>query len=115
MEIVSEEKFTKIIFINKNKKYKTKNHLSAIDAIGEIEQKLESYGYTLRLCQCCKYFEPNIDGTVNQIHGFCKFPFSNRKPGDILPTVIWNSCDAFEKVNVVNLIDAIAKNEERHK
>ncbi len=115
LEIVSEEKFTKIIFINKNKKYKTKNHLRAIDAIGEIAQKLESYGYSLRLCQCCKYFEPNIDGTVNQINGFCKFPFSNRKPGDILPTVIWNSCDAFEKVNVVNLIDAIAKNEEKNR
>ncbi len=112
LEIVSESKFTKIIFINHNKKYKTKNYLRAIDAITEISQKLESYGYSLRLCQCCKYFEPNIDGTVNQIKGFCKFPFSNRTPGDILPTVVWNACDAFEKVNIVNLMDAISSKKE---
>ena len=112
LEIVSESKFTKIILINRDKKYKTKNHLRAIDAIAEISQKLESFGYTLRLCQCCKYFEPNIDGTVNQIKGFCKYPFSNRTPGDILPTMIWNACDAFSKVNVVNLLDAISAKQE---
>ena len=112
LEIISEAKFTKIIFINKKKKYKTKNHLRVIDAIKEIAQKLEGYGYNLRLCQCCKYFEPHIDGTVNQINGFCKYKFSNRTPGDILPTVVWNACDAFEKVNVVNLFDAITTKKE---
>jgi len=112
LQIVSEAKFTKIIFINKNKKYKTKNHIRAVDAIQEIAQKLEAYGYSLRLCQCCKYFEPNIDGTVNQIKGFCKYPFSNRTPGDILSTYIWNACDAYEKVNVVNLIDALASKQD---
>lgn len=116
LEIVSESGLSKVIFINKKKKYKTKNHLRVIDAIQEIAQKLESYGYSLRLCQCCKYFEPEVDGTVNQIKGFCKYPFSNRTPGDILSTVVWNACDAYEKVNVVNLFDAISskKEEEKH-
>ena len=115
LEIVSESKFAKVILINKKKKYKTKNHLRVIDALKEISQKLESFGYTLRLCQCCKYFEPNIDGTVNQINGFCKYQFSNRTPGDILPTVVWNACDAFEKINVVNMLDVIsAKKEEEN-
>ncbi len=115
LEIISESGLSKIIFINKNKKYKTKNHLRVVDAISEIAQKLESYGYLLRLCKCCKYFEANIDGTVNQINGFCKYPFSNRTPGDILPTVVWNACDAYEKNNVVNILDAInSKKEEEN-
>lgn len=115
LEIVSESKFTKIIFHNKNKKYKTKNHLRAVDAIQEIAQKLDAYGYSLRLCQCCKYFEPNIDGSVNQIKGFCKYPFSDRTPGDILSTLIWNACDAYEKSNVVSFIDAIASKQDEEK
>ena len=114
LEIVSESKFTQIVLINKNKKFKTKNHLRAVDAIKEITQKLESFGYTLRLCQCCKYFEPHIDGTINQIKGFCKYPFSDRTKGDILSTMLWNSCDAFEKMNVVNIFDGISpKTEEK--
>lgn len=115
LEIISESGLAKIIFINKKKKYKTKNHIRVIDAIKEISQKLESYGYALRLCQCCKYFEPNIDGTVNQINGFCNFPFTNRTPGDILPTVVWNACDAYEKVNVVNMFETISTKKEEQK
>lgn len=115
LDIVSESNFAKVIFINKKKKYKTRNHVRVCDAIKEISQKLESFGYSLRLCQCCKYFEAHVDGTVNQINGFCKYPFSDRKPGDILPTVIWNACDAFEKVNVVSLFDAISAKQEENK
>jgi len=117
LEIVSESGLARVIFINKKKKYKTKNHLRVVDAISEITQKLESYGYNLRVCQCCKYFDPDIDGSVNQIKGFCKYHFANRTPGDILPTVLWNSCDAFDKMNVINMFDAIAakKQEEKHR
>ena len=56
-----------------------------------------------------KYFEPNIDGTTNMVKGFCKCDFKSRTPGDILPTVLWNSCDGFEKTNIVSIIDAISK------
>lgn len=117
LEIVSESGLAKVVFINKKKKYKTKNHLRVIDAINEIVEKLESYGYGLRVCQCCKYFDPNIDGSVNQVKGFCKYHFANRTPGDILPTVLWNSCEAFDKMNIVNMFDAIAakKQEEKNK
>ena len=115
LDIISESNFAKVVFINKKKKYKTRNHVRVCDAIREISEKLESFGYSLRLCQCCKYYEQHNDGSVNQINGFCKYPFSNRKPGDILPTVIWNACDAFEKVNVVNLFDAISAKQEEEK
>lgn len=115
LEVVSESGLAKVVFINKKKKYKTKNHLRVVDAINEIVQKLDSYGYSLRVCQCCKYYEPDIDGSVNQVKGFCKYQFANRTPGDILPTVLWNSCDAFDKVNVVNLFDAIAAKKQEEK
>jgi cellulose synthase/poly-beta-1,6-N-acetylglucosamine synthase-like glycosyltransferase len=112
LEIVSESGLSRVIFINKKKKYKTKNHLRVVDAIREISEKLESYGYTLLLCQCCKYFKSNVDGTVNQVKGFCEYQFANRTPGDILSTVLWNYCDAFEKMNVVNMFDAIASRQK---
>ncbi|MBR3889560.1 hypothetical protein IKJ53_03505, partial [bacterium] len=115
LEIVSESGLSKVIFINKKKKYKTKNHLRVVDAIREISEKLESYGYTLMLCQCCKYFKTDVDGTVNQVKGFCEYHFANRTPGDILSTVLWNYCDAFERINVVNMFDAISKQKNEQK
>lgn len=115
LEIVSEAGLSKVIFINKKKKYKTKNHLRVVDAIREISEKLESYGYTLMLCQCCKYFKTDVDGTVNQVKGFCEYHFANRTPGDILSTVLWNYCDAFERINVVNMFDAISKQKNEQK
>lgn len=112
LEIVYESGLSRVIFINKKKKYRTKSHLRVVDAIREISEKLESYGYTLLLCQCCKYFKSNVDGTVNQVKGFCEYQFANRTPGDILSTVLWNYCDAFEKMNVVSLLDAIASKQK---
>lgn len=108
LEITSEAGLARVIFVNKKKRYKTKSHLRVVDAINEIAGKLESYGYQLRVCQCCKYFSPNIDGSVNQIKGFCKYQFANRTPGDILPTVLWNSCNVFDKTNVINMFETIA-------
>jgi len=110
LELISDNGLAKVGFINKGKKYTTKNnHLRMIEAIKEISTKLEDYGLTLKICQCCKYFESSIDGSTNMIKGYCKYNFADRKPGDILPTVLWNTCDGFEQTNVVNLIDAITK------
>ena len=112
LEIISDSGLVKVVFINKKKKYTTKTqHIRVFDAIKEISSKLEEYGMVLKICQHCKYFEPDQDGTTNMVKGFCKCEFKNRTPGDILPTVLWNSCDGFEKTNVVNLIDAISRGE----
>ena len=109
LEIISDSGLVKVVFINKKKKYTTKTqHIRVIDAINEISSKLEEYGMTLRICQHCKYFESEMNGTTNMVKGFCKCQFSNRTPGDILPTVLWNSCEAFEKTNIVSLMDAIS-------
>lgn len=111
LEIISDSGLVKVVFINKKKKYTTKtHHLRVVDAINEISSKLEEHGMTLRICQHCKYFKAEQDGSTNMVKGFCQCEFANRVPGDILPTVLWNSCDGFEKVNVVSLLDAISKN-----
>ena len=68
---------------------------------------------TLKICQICKYFKPDNDGSTNMAKGFCQCEFANRTPGDILPTVLWNSCDGFEKENVVSLLDAINKENDQ--
>lgn len=114
LEIISDNGLVKVVFLNKKKKYTTKSHhLRVIDAIREITTKLEDYGLTLKICQMCKYFEPEIDGTTNMVKGFCKCEFKSRTPGDILPTVLWNSCDGFEKTNIVSIIDAISKEDNK--
>jgi len=110
LEIISDDGLVKVVFINnKKKKYTTKtHHIRVVDAINEIAEKLEEHGMSLKICQFCKYFSNENDGSTNMIKGFCKCEFSNRTPGDILPTVLWNSCDGFEKLNVVRLIDSIS-------
>ena len=108
LEIISDSGLVKVVFINKKKKYTTKTqHIRVIDAIKEISSKLEEHGMVLKICQHCKFFEQTQDGSTNMVKGVCNFEFSNRTPGDILPTVLWNSCEKFSKINIVNLVDVI--------
>ena len=75
-----------------------------IDAVRELTTKLADYGMTLKVCQCCKYFQPIVDGSTNMGKGCCQCQFEGRRtPGDIIPTLIWNTCPNFEEHNVVNL------------
>ena len=109
LEMVSESGLAKVTFINMNgKKYTTKNnHLRMTDALKELSEKMDEHGLSLRICQCCKYFQPNDDGSTNMVKGFCKYSFSDRVPGDILPTLIWGACEQYENHNVVNLFENI--------
>ena len=104
LELISDDGLAKVTFINNGKRYTTKNnHLRMIDAVRELTTKLADYGLTLKVCQCCKYFHPLIDGSTNMVKGCCKCEFPGRTPGDIIPTLIWNTCPKFEEHNVVNL------------
>ena len=105
LELISDDGLAKVTFINKGKKYTTKNnHLRMIDAVRELTTKLADYGMTLKVCQCCKYFQPIVDGSTNMVKGCCQCQFEGRRtPGDIIPTLIWNTCPNFEEHNVVNL------------
>jgi len=104
MELISDDGLARVTFINKGKKYTTKNnHIRMIDAVRELTTKLADYGLTLKVCQCCKYFQPIVDGSTNMVKGCCKCDFPGRTPGDIIPTLIWNTCPKFEEHNVINL------------
>ena len=105
LELISDDGLAKVTFINPNgKKYTTKNnHLRMIDAVKELSAKLSDYGMSIRICQCCKYFQPVVDGSTNMVKGVCNCQFQGRTPGDIIPTLIWNTCPKFEQHNVVNL------------
>ncbi|MBE7710982.1 MAG: hypothetical protein E7Z92_02450 [Cyanobacteria bacterium SIG31] len=104
MELISDDGLARVTFINKGKKYTTKNnHLRMVDAVRELTTKLADYGLTLKVCQCCKYFQPIVDGSTNMVKGCCNCQFQGRTPGDMIPTLIWNTCPKFEEQNVVNL------------
>ena len=104
IELISDDGLARVKFINKGKTYTTKNnHLRMVDALKELSTKLNDYGLSLKICLSCKYFQPVIDGTTNMVQGNCKCPMSGRIEGDIIPTLIWNTCPKFEKENVVNL------------
>lgn len=104
LELISDDGLAKVKFINKNKTYTTKNtHLRMVDAIRELSGKLNDYGLSLKVCQCCKYFQPIVDGSTNMIKGCCTCRFEGRTPGDMIPTLAWNTCPKFEEHNVVSL------------
>lgn len=105
LELISDDGLAKITFINPNgKRYTTKNnHLRMIDAFRELSAKLKDYGMVLKICQNCRYFETLVDGSTNMVKGTCKCNFEGRTPGDIIPTLAWNTCPKFEEQNVVSL------------
>ena len=102
--LISDDGLAKVTFVNNGKKYTTKNnHIRMIDAVREISIKLSDYGLVLKVCQCCKYFQPIVDGSTNMVKGCCNCQFQGRTPGDMIPTLIWNTCPRFEQHNVVSL------------
>lgn len=104
LELISDDGLARVKFINKGKTYTTKNnHLRMVDAIKELTSKLADYGLSLKVCQCCKYFQPVVDGTTNMVKGCCACQFQGRVEGDVIPTLVWNTCPRFEEQNVVNL------------
>ena len=105
LELISDDGLAKVTFINPNgKRYTTKNnHLRMIDALRELSTKLKDYGMTLKICQNCRYFETLVDGSTNMVKGTCNCKFEGRMPGDIIPTLTWNTCPNFEEQNVVSL------------
>lgn len=106
LELISENGLAKVKFLFKAKTFTTKTHLRMVDAITEVIQKLSEFGFVLKICQCCKSFTPNIDGSTNMIKGFCNHVFSSSSQRDI-PTLLWNSCKGFEYSGQTSLLDEI--------
>lgn len=108
LEFISESGLAKIKFIYKNKKFITGKHLRMIDALQEIRQKLNDYGFVLKICSCCKYFTSNVDGSTNMLKGFCNSDYPSPSITGKKPTLIWNSCSDFEPAKVTNLLEEMA-------
>lgn len=108
LELTSESGLAKVKFMFKKKKFTTATHLRMVDAIAELTAKLTDYGFTLKVCQCCANFTPNIDGSTNMIKGFCNNAFANTQSGSI-PTLLWNSCREFSPNKLSSVIEEIAQ------
>lgn len=108
LELISEHNLAKVIFSFKKKKFTTASHLRMFDAIAELTTKLADYGFTLRICQCCSHFTPNIDGSTNMVKGFCGYQFVNMQEGPI-PTLLWNSCKGYDKNERTSVLEEIYK------
>lgn len=104
LELTTIDGMAKATFINNGKKYTTKNpHLRMTDALRELSSKLNDKGLTLKSCLNCKYFQALVDGSTNMVKGTCNCQFAGRVQGDIIPTLIWNTCPKFEEQNIVPL------------
>lgn len=109
LDLISENGLAKVRFLFKKKKFTTATHLRMVDAITELTTKLDDYGFTLKICQCCKHFASNIDGSTNMVKGFCNYEFSNSPLTGQLPTLLWNSCRGFSLSKIGSVIEEIAK------
>lgn len=107
MALLSENGLAKVAFMFRKKKFTTKTNLRMVDAIAELTQKLEDYGFVLRICQCCANFSPNIDGSTNMVKGFCQRQYSTIQSEGGIPTLLWNSCEAFNQSRSHGVIEKI--------
>ena len=95
LEFISEAGLSKVKFIYKSRKFITGRHLRMIDALQEISQKLDDYGFVLKICFCCKYFTSDNDGSTNMLKGFCSSDYPSPSIKSNRPTLVWNSCTDF--------------------
>ncbi len=108
LELISENGLAKVKFMFKKKKFVTSSHLRIYDALQELVLKLSDYGFVIKICQCCKNFTPNVDGSTNMVKGFCNNDFTTTTEGKI-PTLLWNSCRGFDQSEVKSVIEEIAR------
>ncbi len=112
LEFISDSGLAKIKFMYKKRKFITSKHLRMIDSLQELREKLNDYGFVLKICSCCKYFTSNVDGTTNMLKGFCHSDYPSPSLKDPKPTLIWNSCTDFEPAPFNNLIEEMAKEQD---
>ncbi len=112
IEFISESGLAKIKFVYKNKKFITARHLRMIDALQEIRQKLYDYGFTLKICSCCKHFTSTPDGSTNMLKGTCNNDYPSPTIKEKRTTLIWNSCTDFEPAKVTNLLEDLEEGNE---
>lgn len=94
LDLVSEDGMRKAVFRYKKKKFFSDACLRMFDALGDIIKRVEDKGYVLKICQNCKNFSSNQDGTVDLVKGFCAIKRLGEESGE---TLVWNNCPSFAK------------------
>lgn len=105
LEFISENDFAKVKFIYKRKSFVTDKHIRMIDALQELRIKLSEYGYVLKICGACEYFQSRNDGTKNMLKGICNCTKPSITLQPTKETLVWNACSEFspsQKINVYN-------------
>lgn len=113
LEFISEKGLCKIRFIFKNKKFTTSSHIRMIDALQELKMKLDDYGFILRICSCCSYYKPCIDGSTNMLKGVCTSDYPSPSLGEPKNTLIWNTCTNFTPAKLNNIISEMINQGEK--
>ncbi len=105
LEFISENDFAKIKFVYKRRSFVTQKHIRMIDALQELRIKLSEYGFILKICAGCEYFQSTNDGTKNMLKGCCNCTKPSITLQPIKDTLVWNACGEFspsQKTNVYN-------------
>ena len=61
LEFISDSGLAKIKFMYKKRKFVTSKNLRMIDSCQELREKLNYYGFVLKICSCCKYLTSNVN------------------------------------------------------
>lgn len=109
MEFISENDFAKIKFVYKRKSFVTQQHYRMIDALQELRMKLAEYGYILRICGGCEYFQSTNDGSKNMLKGCCNCTKPSITLQPIKETCVWNSCSDFSHTDKISVYDGLEK------
>lgn len=112
LDLISENGMAKVVFSFKKKKFTSSKQIRMVEALNELTEKLNDYGFHLKICYCCEYFSSIVDGSQNMIHGECSYDFKDKKPNDVLTTLIWNSCSACKPKKVISVIEDIRLNQQ---
>ena len=107
LDLISDDGLAKVIFSFKKKKFSSGRQLRMVEALNELTSKLNDYGFHLKICYCCEYFSSIVDGTQNMVQGECNYEFQNKKAGEIMTTLLWNSCFACKYRGFTNLFEEI--------
>ena len=87
LDLVSEDGMRKVVFREGNRFIVTDSYLRMYDALDDITYKLNAKGMTLKMCQNCKNFTLQPDGTLDCLNGKCEI-----SQNEIL---VWNGCQYF--------------------
>ena len=113
LDFISENGLAMVVFSFKKKKFKSSKQIRIIEALNELTTKLNDYGFQLKICYCCEYFQSLIDGSQNMIKGTCNYEFKGRNMQEELQTFIWNSCSACVVKKTISIIEDIRLNQRK--